>query len=309
MVIVYPKTITFAKTIGEMKKATTIEEQIKKLKDRNVIIGNEDKARENLLDIGYFRLGFYCFPFEVTYPEKNNRNHKHVGGTLFEDIIKLYYFDVDMRNLLSKYIYRIEINFRTYLIYTVSNRYPNSSTWFVDNSVVKSQYTTRFDDFVYNDKFRDIQVIKCHHQHHINDRYAPAWKTIEYMTFGAVIRLYKNLKDDSLKREIARYYNYCSTTSFENNLETILLIRNSCAHSNVLFDINMPKSIKDGPAGKMSENKHNLAGAIKVIEYMLKRVSCNRFDDMIKQLNEILSSDEKSEKIKNIIQNCSGLNF
>jgi len=270
---------------------------------------SEKKARENLLDIGYFRLGFYCFPFEVTYPKKNNRNHQHVDGTLFDDIIKLYYFDVDMRNLLSKYIYRIEINFRTYLIYTVSNKYPNSPTWFVDNGIVRNEYIARFDDLVYNDKFKDIQVIKCHHQHYINDKYAPAWKTIEYMTFGSVIRLYKNLKDDNLKKEIAKYYGYHSTKSFENNLETILLIRNSCAHSNVLFDINMPKSIKDGPAGRMNGNKNNLAGAIEIIKYMLKRVSSNRFDDMTERLNEILLSDEKSEKIKEIIKNCSGLNF
>lgn len=214
-----------------------------------------------------------------------------------------------MRNLLLKYIYRIEINFRTYLIYTVSNRYLSSPTWFVDNSVVRHEYVKKIDDFVYNDKFKDVEVIKCHHQHHINDKYAPAWKIIEYMTFGAIIRLYKNLGDDSLKREIAKYYNYQSTTAFENNLETILLIRNSCAHSNILFDIKTPKSIKNGPAGIIGENKNNLAGAIKVIEYMLKRVSSNRADDMMKRLNSILLSDEKLIKVKEIIQNCSGLNF
>lgn len=50
-----------------MKKATTIEEQIKRLRDRNVTIVDEEKAKENLLDIGYYRLGFYFFPFEITY--------------------------------------------------------------------------------------------------------------------------------------------------------------------------------------------------------------------------------------------------
>jgi abortive infection bacteriophage resistance protein len=44
-----------------MKKATTIEEQIKRLKERNVIFTDEQKAMENLLDIGYYRLGFYFF--------------------------------------------------------------------------------------------------------------------------------------------------------------------------------------------------------------------------------------------------------
>lgn len=55
--------------------ATTIDEQIKLLKDRGMNIEDEVKARENLMDIGYFRLGFYWFPFEKTYPRKNKRDH------------------------------------------------------------------------------------------------------------------------------------------------------------------------------------------------------------------------------------------
>ncbi len=41
-----------------MKQATTIEEQIKLLKSRGVIISDENKAKEVLMDIGYYRLGF-----------------------------------------------------------------------------------------------------------------------------------------------------------------------------------------------------------------------------------------------------------
>jgi abortive infection bacteriophage resistance protein len=48
-----------------MKQATTVQEQIENLKDRGLLLDiSEDKAKEILNDIGYFRLGFYCFPFE-----------------------------------------------------------------------------------------------------------------------------------------------------------------------------------------------------------------------------------------------------
>lgn len=53
-----------------MKFATTIEEQIQKLKDRGLIISDEAKAKEVLLDVGYYRFGSYLFPFELTYPSK-----------------------------------------------------------------------------------------------------------------------------------------------------------------------------------------------------------------------------------------------
>ena len=55
------------------KKATTFDDQILKLRSRGVEINDEEKAREILADIGYYRLGFYFFPFEKTYPELGNK--------------------------------------------------------------------------------------------------------------------------------------------------------------------------------------------------------------------------------------------
>ncbi len=47
-----------------MKKATTTQQQLQKLSDRGMLIDCEDKATEHLLDIGYYRLGFYWKYFE-----------------------------------------------------------------------------------------------------------------------------------------------------------------------------------------------------------------------------------------------------
>ncbi len=55
--------------------ATNIDEQIQKLKDRgmDLDIGIE-KTKEILLDIGYYRLGFYWHPFE----KDNQHNFKEI---------------------------------------------------------------------------------------------------------------------------------------------------------------------------------------------------------------------------------------
>ena len=87
-----------------MKTATTVEEQLHKMQERGLIINDLSKAREILSDIGYFRLGFYCFPFEKNYPEKHDRTHLFMENVSFEDVVKLYYFDTDLRYLLSRYI-------------------------------------------------------------------------------------------------------------------------------------------------------------------------------------------------------------
>lgn len=88
-------------------KATDIDEQIIILRNRGLIIENEKKAREILLDIGYFRLGFYLFPFEENYPEKDNRNHQYKENSNLKDAVDLYYFDYSLRLILLKYYYKM----------------------------------------------------------------------------------------------------------------------------------------------------------------------------------------------------------
>ena len=132
-------------------KATTIDQQIQKLRDRGVVINDEKKAKENLLDIGYFRLCSYLFPFEKTYPKLKNRNHEFKAGTQFEDAVTLYYLDFDLRTILFKYITRIEVAFRTYVTYTLSNKYIQSPTWFGDPKYIDNSFITKFELDLYNE--------------------------------------------------------------------------------------------------------------------------------------------------------------
>lgn len=103
------------------KTAIDVSEQIELLRLRGMIINDEAKAKEVLLDIGYYRLGFYWFPFEKSYPNRKDRTHQFAKGANFDNIVKLYYFDFSLRNILTKYLNRIEINLRTFLTYYVSN--------------------------------------------------------------------------------------------------------------------------------------------------------------------------------------------
>ncbi len=275
-----------------MKTATTVEEQLHKMQERGLIINDLSKAREILSDIGYFRLGFYCFPFEKNYPEKHDRTHLFMENVSFEDVVKLYYFDTDLRYLLSRYINRIEINFRSAVSYIVSNQYKKSPTWFVDKNVVASDYAEEFPSRVYTESFKKSStVIKEHHRKHINDRYAPAWKTIEFMTFGAVIKLYEALKDDEIKEKIAQRYQIENVAVFRNYMQTICSIRNICAHGAVLFDLSLPRSVKRGPSGKMSSQaRHSLNGVLAVILYVMEQISRNRSDELRKALSELFTT-------------------
>ena len=271
-----------------VKKATTLEEQVALLRGRGVVITCEEKAKECLLDIGYFRLCSYLFPFEKSYPNLSNRTHEVVTGTKLSDAVALYYFDFDLRNILNRYISRIEVALRTYITYTLSNKYKSSPTWFVDPIVMKASYIRDFDD-VY-DSIKKKSVIKRHHQKYINDKYAPAWKTIEFMTFGNIESLYLSLKDPSDKLDICRHFGVNQTAIFENYIKTIRTLRNTCAHGGVLFDMRLPMSIKNGPAGHFPRfNSNNLSCSLKVVEFILGTISANRHEEMRNRICDALS--------------------
>mgnify|MGYP002754802872 FL=1 len=120
-------------------KAISIEEQITTLKTRGLIIQNEDKAKEILKDIGYYRLGFYWYYFQ-----EDKIRHVFKEGTQFSTAVDLYYFDMDLRHLLTKVLSRIEVNLRTQITYIVSNHYSENPIWFADTNIMDREFVKTF---------------------------------------------------------------------------------------------------------------------------------------------------------------------
>lgn len=290
-----------------MKEAKTIDEQIEILKQRGLLITDEDKAKECLMDIGFYRLGFYLFPFEKTYPTVKNRTHEFIDNITFNNIVSLYYFDADLRNLLIYYINRIEINLRTYITYTVSNQYKSDPTWFRDPKYVRKDYLDSFEDKIYR-TIKGNPVIKRHHEKYHNDRFAPAWKTMEFMTLGNVLSLYKNLKDDNLKERIAKNFGCNNMNLFVNYIETIRVLRNSCAHGACIYNITLSRGIKSGPIRQINDTcRHNICGAIYVVGYILGKISVNRRVEMEVGINKLIDND-RGEALNGIIKRTTGFN-
>lgn len=280
-------------------KATTVDQQIELLKSRGMIILHEDheKAKEYLLDIGYYRLGFYWYYFEL------DKQHNFKEGTSLNDALVLYYFDVVLRNLLAKYLYRIEVHFRTQVVYIISNHYRDSPTWFIDSKVVNSYFLDK-KNTIYNDNFKINNVpIKNHHKKYINDKYAPAWKALEFFTFGQVFTLYRNLKDIDLKKAVASIYGVRDVYVFENHISAIINIRNICSHSGVLFDFNQPKGIKKIPSNQYklkTRNQTNINASIRLILYVLSNVSKNRATDLEISIKEFMGKYQRYPALQKI---------
>jgi abortive infection bacteriophage resistance protein len=303
-----PKSHMARQKIQYTKRATNIDEQINKLRCRGVIISDEIKAREYLSDIGYYRLGFYLYPFEQTYPYLDSRRmHTVNSGTRIEDVVALYYFDMDLRNILNKYLSRIEIAIRTTMIYELS-KYKSNPTWFVDPKVVSHDFISRFPKEAYK-SIKNKLPIQRHHAKYLC-QYAPAWKTMEFMTFGNLEALYANLNWDKDKKIISAHFKELAIETFKSYLTAIREVRNACAHGNVVFGMTLSNGIKTGQAcPSFQGNEHQtFKGALRVVDYMLRQVSANRARDM---WNELYAATarlyKKTPAIRPIIESQTGI--
>lgn len=101
------------------KPFLSFEAQIHYLEtDKNLRIPDHEYAKTMLKRIGYFSLiGGYKLPF------KNPTTQKYQDGTRFEDIVALYHFDENLRELFLKYILKIERHIRALLSYHFTEKY------------------------------------------------------------------------------------------------------------------------------------------------------------------------------------------
>ena len=95
--------------MGELKQHAlpmTIDEQIENLKSLGLIIENEEYAKKILNDISYFRL---IKAYSLGFKPKNG---KYEEGVTFEQIVELYLFNANFRQVTFAEIEKIEVNVR-----------------------------------------------------------------------------------------------------------------------------------------------------------------------------------------------------
>lgn len=288
------------------KYIKALPEQIEHLKKLGLIISDERKAFEILTDIGFYRLGFYMFPFEKKYPSKVGRDHVFKEGTTLDTVIRLYYFDFELRHILLKYISRIEIHLRTYIINYMSIKYHNNDTWFVDERIVSPSYCRTFGDIY--ERIRLSPYIKWHHHNHFC-KYAPAWKTLEFMTLSEILDLVSALKNVKDSLEISHHFGIRSLSTFDSYLQAVRRLRNRCAHGGVLYDYAASKRlVAKGPISFPNiYDRFNLNGVLKTIIYLVGMVSSNRQQQLEQEIRKLIDNCMDDDALYNAIRVASGL--
>lgn len=292
------------------KVVASYDEQIERLRTRGVKIYDEIKAQEYLSDIGYYRLGFYIFPFEVTYPFLDKRRrHTVKEGTTIEEIVAFYYYNVDLRNILNKYLSRIEIAIRSTMVYELSNKYPDNQFWYVDPDVVSSEFIRDFE-MIYDKTIRSKEPIRRHHQKYYG-KFAPAWKTMEYTTFGNLEALFGSLLHTTDQCLISNHFGEPAISKFKNYLSVVREVRNSCAHGNVIVGLKLTNSVEAKSKAcptleKGTQNTFN--GALRIIDYLIHQISVNRAKEMRNEISDATAKlYSKAPSLQSLVQQKTGI--
>lgn len=293
-----------------IEQAISIDRQLELMRSRGLAIADPHRAAEFLSVIGFYRLGTYLFPFEETYPDFNRATHRYRPGIEFMDAVRLYHFDLELRNLFLKYIFSIEVYFRAVLTYEGSMLYRHDPWWFVNPECVTRAFISDFDRAVYNPAFRKNAAIKRHHRMAPADRYAPAWKTIELMTLGENIKLFNALTDPHLQHTVSTRLGVNYVDVFRNYIELVRVLRNACAHGCPMFDFRPPTRIRKGPAAlDRPEQYMNIAGCLKVVRYLLRHVLPEREQEMMRDFNHLTNSTRPFPAVMDVLRNVSGLDM
>ena len=221
----------------------TIDEQIKILEDKGLIIDDIDYARDILIRENYFFISGYRHPFL-----KNKNDRYFLPNTKFSELYALFHFDRQIRNIIFKNLLIIENNMKSIFSYQLSKNYGYREKDYLRNSNFTSnpEKQRQINDLLRKMK-RQIRVNGSQHSatsHYLhNYGYIPLWVVVKVLSFGIVSELFTIMKKED-QEEISKVYN----VSVENLLTYLPILanyRNLCAHEDILYDHQNQKAIND----------------------------------------------------------------
>lgn len=224
------------------KEFKTIEEQIEILKERNLIV-NEENAKKIFRDNNYY---YVINGYKNLFIDDNNKEEKYKNKATLEEIFSLYKFDSELRSIFLKYILMIERRMDTYIAYEFSKKYGEQNylitTNFNDNNKInKSKIKKLIGDINFNMNMQIINGNKMLTHYMTNYGYVPLWVLIRIITFGQISKFYELMKQED-QNKVAKKFNI-REKELKTHIHNLAIIRNICAHDEKLYDIRLKNTI------------------------------------------------------------------
>lgn len=219
------------------KPSLDINQQVQLLMSRGMQ-GDSVYMAAKLAIVSYNRLSAYWRIYR-------NQDDTFMPHTNFRDVWDVYVFDRRLRLLVMDAIERIEVAVRSRLAYhhsqaygpfgyandtyslpSIGKRNPELLS-IIQNQIARSnaEFVTHFTQ-IYGDKHK----------------YPPIWMTVEVISFGSLVNLYRSLPD-KIKKSIAIEFGV-SAPVFESWMIMLRIMRNICAHHARLWNISLETTAK-----------------------------------------------------------------
>jgi abortive infection bacteriophage resistance protein len=214
------------------KPHISFEEQILKLIERKLIINDKTFASKYLSSISFYRLRAYTYPFQ----DNTKIDHPFINKITFEEIIEIYNFDYNLRNLIFSALGHIEVGLRTQIIYQFSKTY--GSHWQLNPNIYRD--TGRFAKHIQtlNEEVErsDETFIKHYKEKYLEPEQPASWMSIEVASFGLLSKIFQNLKRGKEKTAVVNFFGLKREDELENWMLCFSNLRNICAHHSRLWN-------------------------------------------------------------------------
>ena len=224
---------------NNVKKPTTIEEQIKLLKSREVVIEDENFAKKFLRIYNYYFVTGYLHPYKTS-----DDKYKNIS---FNGIATQIKFDMRLREICMYALDIIEKGLKTIIAYEFSHNYENGniayaySLYFPNDEDKHTRLMEHYNVSLNNNK--ELPYVK-----HNMKTYGilPTWVAIELFTLGNIEKFFSML-DTNTKKKIESIIGF-PKNKIQNWIENLRIFRNMVAHNQRLYNfsiLSMPKKAKE----------------------------------------------------------------
>lgn len=290
-------------------QALSSEELLNLFKNRGMQVDDRDIDKIN--HINYYKLKEFAHPLS---------KHRKIDGIVqvsyegvsFEDVLRRYYQDKNLRIYLIHAIEQVEVSIKTTLSHEMGLRYGafgylNFFLW-----AHRTKYTHfQIEEKQYRLKKNILKSVKrtnsaefANPDNKDADGFPTIWLAIDVLTFGDM-EVMLDMMNDSLLRKIAAVYQ-TEPDEFLSWVKCLHFIRNICAHNSNLIDIKLktkPKLRKEwvpylyfinsSRSGKRTPTDR-LALVICIVIYIVRRINPKyNWYDIKRSINSLCNKSER----------------
>ena len=276
--------------LASPEPAKTYEEQIKLLTSRGLAIKDEAEARHALSHLNYYRLQLYAEPF---VPDRNTKQFKK--GSTFSQILDLYLFDQKLRNLVLAASKLIEVSVRSRLAYVLGHRIGATGYLNILNYKRHAQAIETLNVILMEIKRSKEPFLQRYIEDDMGINELPIWIAVESISFGSTSKIFGNLKDHQLQKEIAATYDLSDKVLIAG-LHHLNTARNIAAHHARFWNHHIQQKMRTPNQGsddlrlslEMTNSAPGCYNTLVLISYLIRKIA--RTSELVGMMKEHLHS-------------------